>query len=63
MKEIVLDSNYIETFEKWEEQKKKLTQYYIKNYGEKYKNIKVKRVATDTKGLRCYYVYGEEMNK
>lgn len=62
MKEIVLDSNYIETFEKWKVQKKRLLAKYNKMYGERYNNIKIKRVKTDTKGLRCYYVFGEEMN-
>lgn len=63
MKEVVLDSNYIENFEKWEIQKKRLLVKYIKQYGDKYTNIRIIRVKTDTKGLRSYYVYGKEMNK
>ena len=58
--EKVLDSNYIETFEKWETQKKRLLTKYIKQYEDRYTNIKIIRVKTDTKGLRCYYVYGKK---
>lgn len=63
MKEVVLDSNYIEKYEKWEIQKKKLLAKYNKQYSDRYTNIRIIRVKTDTKGLRSYYVYGKEINK
>lgn len=50
----ILECEYIENFGKWEIQKKKLFEKYEKKYSNK--KIRVKRVKTDTKGLRCYIV-------
>lgn len=55
----LLDCDYIEGYwnsPKWEEQKKQL----LERYKKKYPNyiIKITRCKTDTKGLRCYEVWG-----
>ena len=59
--EKLLDCDYIESYEKWEIQKNKLLKRYKNIYLGKYFDIRIIRVKTDTKGLRCYCVYGKEM--
>lgn len=57
----LLDCDYIEGYwnsPSWKEQKIKLLERYSKKYPEY--EIIIKRVKTDTKGLRCYVVYGKE---
>lgn len=51
----ILECEYINNNEKWEKQKKDLYERYSKKYADK--KIKITRVKTDTKGLRCYVVY------
>ena len=53
--EKILECEYIDNNRRWEIQKKEL----LERYSKKYNNIKiaVKRVKSDTKGLRCYIVY------
>lgn len=59
----ILDCDYIEAYdEKWDIQKKRILERYKKLYSHKYTDIKVIRVKTDTKGLRCYEVWGKEIN-
>lgn len=51
----ILECEYIETFDKWENQKKKILEKFIRK-GYNKNEIKVTRVKSDTKGLRCYTV-------
>lgn len=51
----ILECEYISSNEKWKNQKQKILEKYIKK-GYNKNNIKIKRVKTDTKGLRCYIV-------
>ena len=56
MNDKILECNYIESYiGKWVEQKQKILEKYIKK-GYNKNNIKILRVKTDTKGLRCYIV-------
>ena len=55
----LLDCDYIEAIDgKWADQKKRILDRYTKLYGNRYNQIKVTRVKSDTKGLRCYIVEG-----
>ena len=57
----ILDCQYIEGYynsRSWKEQKQDLLIKYSKMYPN-YK-IKIVRVKSDTKGLRCYEVWGKE---
>lgn len=53
----ILDSGYIEKYiyGKWIYAKKELEHRYSKRY----KNVKIVRTRSDTKGLYCYIVFGE----
>ena len=53
----ILDCEYIDNLTRWEIQKKELLERYTKKYNKK---IKIKRVKSDTKGLRCYIVKESE---
>lgn len=53
----ILECEYIDSCTKWEIQKKELLERYTKKYNKK---IKIKRVKSDTKGLRCYIVKESE---
>lgn len=53
--EKILECEYIDNSRRWEIQKKELLERYSKKYADK--KIKITRVKTDTKGLRCYVVY------
>lgn len=53
----ILECEYIEGYynsKSWKEQKKELEERYSKKYQDK--KIKITRVKSDTKGLRCYIV-------
>ena len=56
----ILECEYIDGYydsKKWSEQKKELLIRYSKKYTSY--EITIKRVKTDTKGLRCYEVWGK----
>ena len=56
MNDKILECNYIESYVgSWTDQKQKILEKYIKK-GYNKNNIKITRVKTDTKGLRCYVV-------
>lgn len=56
MNDKILDMDYIESWTgKWSEQKQKILEKYIKK-GYNKNNIKIIRIKSDTKGLKCYIV-------
>ena len=58
-----IDTNYIEARGNWIEQKKELLETYERGYSEKYKRIRIKRMPSDTSGLRNFIVEGMLKNK
>lgn len=54
MFEKILDTDYIESWNgEWKNQKKELIKRYEKRFNKK---VNVKRMKSDTKGLRAFYV-------
>lgn len=58
---MILECEYVEALwrgKSWKEQKKELLERYKRKYNDK--KIKITRVKSDTKGLRCFIVEESE---